>query len=136
LLSPYVFAANPVVATAGGGHDVRAIQRVEPDGALAFYAAIEPGQTLTLAEPTDICAHLARSLDRLAHPVSPLAVIGCDCILRRLEVEQSGADARMSRLLAERGVVGFNTYGEQFNAVHVNQTFTGVAIYPAEDAYG
>ncbi len=112
---------------------MRAIQKVEPDGALSFYAAIEVGLTLTLAEPTDICAHLARSLDRLAHPVRPAAIIGCDCILRRLEVEQKGARAEMSRVLSERGVVGFNTYGEQFNSVHVNQTFTGVAIYPPED---
>ncbi|MBP7000886.1 FIST N-terminal domain-containing protein [Amaricoccus sp.] len=132
-LTPHVFAAHPVLVTAPGGHGVRAIQKVEPDGALSFYAAIEVGLTLTLAEPTDICAHLARSLDRLAHPVRPAAIIGCDCILRRLEVEQKGARAEMSRVLSERGVVGFNTYGEQFNSVHVNQTFTGVAIYPPED---
>ena len=25
-------------------------------------------------------------------------------------------------------VVGFSTYGEQINSVHVNQTFTGIAI--------
>jgi len=25
-------------------------------------------------------------------------------------------------------VIGFNTYGEQFNGMHLNQTFTGVAI--------
>jgi hypothetical protein len=25
-------------------------------------------------------------------------------------------------------VVGFSTYGEQYNGIHVNQTFTGVAI--------
>ncbi|WP_290738082.1 FIST N-terminal domain-containing protein [Amaricoccus sp.] len=132
-LSPYVFAAHPVLVTAAGGHGVRAIQKVEPDGGLSFYAAIETGLTLTLAQPTDICAHLARSLDRLAHPVRPVAVIGCDCILRRLEVEQSGQEGAMSRVLADRGVVGFNTYGEQFNSVHVNQTFTGVAIYPPDD---
>jgi hypothetical protein len=25
-------------------------------------------------------------------------------------------------------VTGFNTYGEQFNSVHVNQTFTGIVL--------
>lgn len=133
LLSPFVFAAHPLVVTAGGGHDVRAVQKLEPDGGLAFYSRIETGQTLTLAEPTDICAHLARSLGRLSRQIQPLAVIGCDCVLRRLEVEHKGASAAMSRVLASFGVIGFNTYGEQFNAVHVNQTFTGVAIYPPED---
>jgi len=31
-------------------------------------------------------------------------------------------------LMAQYGVFGFSTYGEQFNGVHVNQTFTGVAL--------
>ena len=30
--------------------------------------------------------------------------------------------------LERNNVIGFATYGEQFNAMHVNQTFTGVAI--------
>ena len=38
-------------------------------------------------------------------------------------------------------MTGFNTYGEQFNMVHVNQTFTGLAFYPPDSgddlaAYG
>ena len=38
----------------------------------------------------------------------------------------------ISSLLAANNVVGFNTYGEQHNAMHVNQTLTGVAIgWPA-----
>ena len=28
----------------------------------------------------------------------------------------------------DNNVVGFGTFGEQFQAMHVNQTFTGVAI--------
>ena len=39
----------------------------------------------------------------------------------------------MSEVLVRHGVVGFNTYGEQFGGMHVNQTFTGAAIY-APDA--
>ena len=62
----------------------------------------------------------------------PETIIACDCILRRLEVEQVQGLREMSRILAGNNVVGFSTYGEQFNSVHVNQTFTGVAIYPAE----
>jgi hypothetical protein len=36
----------------------------------------------------------------------------------------------MSRILSRHNVVGFSTYGEQFNSMHVSQTLTGVAIYP------
>jgi hypothetical protein len=31
-------------------------------------------------------------------------------------------------MLAENNVIGFSTYGEQFSAMHLNQTFTGVAL--------
>jgi hypothetical protein len=55
-------------------------------------------------------------------------VLGCDCILRTLAEHDSATRTRLSALLAANHVVGFNTYGEQFNAMHVNQTFTGIAI--------
>jgi hypothetical protein len=32
--------------------------------------------------------------------------------------------------LVKHNVRGFSTYGEQIGSIHVNQTFTGVAIYP------
>jgi hypothetical protein len=132
-LTPFIFAAHPVVVTVGGHHHVRAIQKVEDNGDLTFLAAIDEGLVLTLARPHDIASHLESAFDALARPVRPAIIIGCDCILRRLEVEQSQRVRLMSRILSDNNVVGFNTYGEQYNSVHVNQTFTGVAIYPPED---
>ena len=41
---------------------------------------------------------------------------------------QSGLNERVSQLMVDNNVVGFATYGEQFNGMHVNQTFTGVAL--------
>ena len=58
----------------------------------------------------------------------PELVLGCDCILRYLELDQRASRAAVDALLADHNVVGFATYGEQYNAMHVNQTFTGVAI--------
>jgi hypothetical protein len=31
-------------------------------------------------------------------------------------------------ILRDNNVVGFNSYGEQFGGIHINQTFTGIAI--------
>ena len=31
-------------------------------------------------------------------------------------------------MFAANNVIGFSTFGEQFQAMHVNQTFTGAAI--------
>ena len=38
----------------------------------------------------------------------------------------------LSGILSENRVIGFSTYGEQVNSMHVNQTLTGVAIYPPD----
>ena len=50
-------------------------------------------------------------------------------ILRRLEAEQTQQTQGVSAVLARNRVVGFSTYGEQVNGMHVNQTMTGVAIF-------
>ncbi len=49
-------------------------------------------------------------------------------MLRLLEIEQKGIKAKIGQIMTDNNVIGFSTYGEQFNAMHVNQTFTGVAI--------
>jgi hypothetical protein len=51
-----------------------------------------------------------------------------DCVLRRLECEQHGLTDRVGALLAAHRAVGFSTYGEQFNGMHMNQTLVAVAF--------
>jgi hypothetical protein len=129
-LSPFIFAAHPVVVRIGGRHHVRAIRQVEPNGDLIFYSAIDEGLVLTLAEPADMVAHLEGELAALSRPVAPAAILACDCVLRRMEAEERQVSGRLSDILRRYHVTGFSTYGEQLNAMHVNQTLTGVAIYP------
>ena len=123
---------NPVVVRVGGEHFCRSIQKVEDNGDLRFYCAIDEGLVLTVARSTDIVAHLDENLEALAKKTPPDLVLGFDCVLRRLDVETSQKSREMSRVLARHGVMGFNTYGEQYRGMHVNQTFTGVAVYPSD----
>ncbi len=132
-LSAFTFAAHPVVVRFGGTHHVRAIQRVLDNGDLVFFSAIDEGLVLTLAEPEDMAIHLDRELKRIGRGRTPQAIIACDCILRRLEAEQKQRTGAISDILARNKVVGFSTYGEQINGMHVNQTMTGVAIFAPED---
>ena len=106
---------------------------MEPNGDLVFFSAIDEGLVLTLAEPTPIARHLEQALGELDRRGRPEAILACDCILRRLAVEQVQGIREVSSILSDHHVIGFSTYGEQFNSVHVNQTMTGVAIYPAEE---
>lgn len=128
-LTPDVFATSPVVIRIGGDLYVRSIQKVNEDGSLTFYCAIDEGIVLTLATGVDLLENLSASFDRLRQQLGPLRlVLGCDCILRRLEVERRNIGPQLSGILSTNQVIGFSTYGEQWNGMHVNQTFTGVAI--------
>jgi len=128
-LTPMIFANYPVVVRVGNMPYVRSIQKVNEDASLTFFCAIDEGIVLTVAKGLDIAEDLQRLFDELAADIGPPElVIGCDCILRNLEIRQKGLEGRISALMTTNNVVGFNTYGEQFHAMHVNQTFTGVAI--------
>ncbi len=128
-LSPQVFAAYPVMLRIGGEYFVRSIQKVNDDGSLTFFCAIDTGLVLTVAKGTDLLENLEKNLGRLQEELPDMQLLlGCDCILRRLELIQKGELERALPILEAVNFVGFSTYGEQYNGIHVNQTLTGLAI--------
>lgn len=123
------FAAHPPMVRAGGAYHVRSIQSVNPDGSLTFYCAIDNGIVLSIGEPVDRLSQLEGLFDQLEAGVGAIDhVIGFDCVLNRIDAERRQLQRAVSELYARRGVVGFNTYGEQFRAAHINQTLSGLAI--------
>ena len=123
------FAAHPPMVRAGGGHYVRAIQSVNPDGSLTFYCAIDSGVVLTVGQPLDRLSQLETLFDQIDSDVGGIDhVIAFDCVLNRIDAESRQLSGAVSQLYSRRGVVGFNTYGEQFRAAHINQTLSGLAI--------
>jgi hypothetical protein len=55
-------------------------------------------------------------------------IIGFECVLRRLDAESRQVRHGIADLYRRYNVVGFETFGEQYRAMHLNQTFTGIAI--------
>lgn len=129
-LGPAHFATSPVVVLIDGGNYVRAIQKLNPeDNSLTLYCAIEEGLVLRMAKGVDLVTNLEQTFDKIRAEIGrPQLVLGCDCILRNLEVTQSGQRQRVAKIFRDHNMVGFATYGEQFRGVHVNQTLTGIAI--------
>ncbi len=135
-LNAVLFAAHPVMVRVAGSYYVRSIQRPEGEDGLRFFCAIDEGLVLTLAKGQDLVSNLQNRFDQLEAEIGkPELVIGCDCIFRKLELEQYPDKKRqVSDILVNHNVYGFNTYGEQVAGMHVNQTFTGVAIgWSADD---
>lgn len=123
------FAATPVVVLIDGTDYVRSIQRANPDGSLNFYCAIEEGVILRVAHAGDILASLTKVFAGIREEIgAPLLTLGCDCTLRKQEIMQKHLEDEISAELIRNNTVGFNTYGEQYAGIHINQTFTGIAI--------
>ncbi len=128
-LSAEIFGERTLMVKIGGEFYVRSIQKAGTDGSLTFYSAIEQGVVLTVASPGDLIADLRDMFAALQEELGPpQLVIGFDCVLRGLEMERRQVRHLAGRIMAENNVVGFATYGEQYHAMHLNQTFTGVAI--------
>jgi len=128
-LTPAVFSRSPLLLKLGSEHYVRSIQRCNEDHSLSFYCAIAKGIVLRLGKAVSPIDAFEKAFAGVRCKVPhPAVIIGFDCILRRLEFEQNGLFERIGQLLSQHRVVGFSTYGEQFNALHMNQTFTGLVI--------
>ena len=128
-LDAFSFASHPVLVRVGGAYYARSIQRMNPDGSLSFFCAIDEGMVLTAARARN---PVGATLDLFAETREEIGdvslYLGFECVLRRLDAEQHQFAREMSELYRENRVVGFHTYGEQYRSMHVNQTLTGVAI--------
>ena len=128
-LDAFSFAAHPVLVRVGGAYYARSIQRMDPDGSLRFFCAVDEGMVLTVARERDPVDATSDLLKEITDDLGEVSIfIGFECVLRRLDVEQHQLSREMSELYRRNNVIGFQTYGEQYRSMHVNQTLTGVAI--------
>lgn len=128
-LGPFSFASYPLVVKVGGDYYCRSIRNMNPDGSLSFFCAIDEGLVLTVARPQDIVQSTADALAAIDRDLGGIDfVLGFDCILRRLDAETRQVRHQVDEVYKRYGVIGFQTYGEQFNGMHLNQTLTGIAF--------
>ena len=134
-LSPRVFAENPALMRQNRSYHVRAIHLANPDGSLSFLCSVDDGLLLTLGRGKEIVSAVEAGLDlQGGRGARPDFVLGFDCILRRLEIEQKGLSDQVSEVFRRRRVLGLNTFGEQYRGLHLNQTFAGVAFFDPVEA--
>jgi hypothetical protein len=135
-IGPDTFSRYPLILRHSKDTHVRSIQKINSDGSLTFYCAIDEGVVLRVAERLDMCDALEQSLFQAEKSVgNVLFTLGFDCALRRLESREFNYDKRISDLSKRFNIIGFCTYGEQSNSLHVNQTFSGVVVGEIPDEY-
>lgn len=128
-LGPFSFASYPLVVKIGGDYYCRSIRNMNRDRSLSFFCAIDEGLVFTVATPTDIVAATEKTLKSVSEQIGGIDfVLGFDCVLRRLDAETRQVRHKVEQVYKKNNIVGFHTYGEQYNAMHLNQTLTGVAF--------
>ncbi len=125
---------NPLTFQCNGELYVRSIQTINEDGSITFFCGIEEGMVLDIGGHEDMTGALGEEL-RAASAARGAAdfVLGFNCILRSLEAREGDTNARLGAVLRELSpsMIGFDTYGEQLNGLHINQTLVAVAIRDA-----
>lgn len=135
-LNSHAFALYPLAVHVGDNLYIRSVQQVNDDLSLTFFCAIDTGIVLTKVHDEGMVEHFAALMMDVTDRIGPTQlVIGYDCIHRCIEAETKSLKERLSELYREHHVLGFNTYGEQCNGLHVNHSFTGVAIGVAEPGF-
>lgn len=129
-VNPAIYSQHPFVMRLRGRDFIRSIGHIDADRTLNLFCAVEEGLVLRLGHEVPVLPSIATAFADVDATLggAPSLVIGCDCILRRLEFGQRKNDRDVAAMYAGHNVFGFSTYGEQFNSSHVNQTFTGVAF--------
>lgn len=123
------FASHPLCVCFGGDCYVRSIKEVYEDGSFSFYCAIDEGIVFTLSEVHDMVAGIESTFRTIQEAIGkPQLVLGFDCLLRRMMSEINQSKGKINQLFRDNRVIGFNTYGEQVHGMHLNQTFSGIAI--------
>jgi hypothetical protein len=128
-LTPMSFASHPVVVKVGGEYYCRSIQKMNPDGSLSFFCAIDDGIVLSIAQPKGMVESTRGALRDVGERLGGIdVVLAFDCVLRRLDARNRQVFRDMSELYRANNVIGFGTYGEQYRSMHLNQTLTGIAF--------
>lgn len=128
-LNEAAFAQHPLGVRVGENLYVRSIQRVNDDLSLTFFCAIDTGIVLTKLRDVGMIEQFQVMMREAQEAIGETQiVIGCDCIHRLVEAEANGLVRDLSTLYRKHRVIGFNTYGEQRDGLHLNHSFTGIAL--------
>jgi len=128
-LNSFSFASYPTIVRVGGEHFCRSIQKCNDDGSMSYFCAIDDGIVLSIARAVDMVEATDKALQDVDRKLGGTDVIlGFDCVLRRLDAVNRQVVRGLSEVYEKNHVIGFGTYGEQYQSMHLNQTFTGIAF--------
>ncbi len=125
-LNEDVFMKHPLALSFEDEYYMRSIFKViNEERALMFFSRITEGTSVTIMRPGQILQETQDVIKKIQHEMQDIsAIIAFNCILRYRESEREGNLEELIDDISIAPLLGFNTYGEQYNGMHINQTMT------------
>lgn len=121
--APKHFMHNPLGLFIEDEPYVRSPQQIKGSSML-FYCSVMEGMELSLLEGTDVIGDTRTAIEQAKSELGNISgLINFNCILRTLELRQSGLDQVYGELFSDIPTIGFSSYGEEYIG-HINQTAT------------
>jgi len=123
------FSMYPLMLNIANQWYIRSISYVNPNYSLQFHCAIDLGLPLRIGTGKNIVQRLRDEIENIEDRFDEIYfTLGCDCILRRLEIINKNYTKKIENLLQRINFIGFSSYGEQYNGIHFNQTLVAVVV--------
>lgn len=130
------FVTHPLGLKIGENYYLRSPREIKEGKGLKFFSRVNNKTRLTVMAPGDLIKETRDAVETIQNKFSEIkAMIVFNCFLRYIESEIEKKTADISNILQIAPVCGFNTYGEQINGLHINQTLT-MLVFGEEDKNG
>ncbi len=124
-----VLCDHPFVVRIGGKYYARGILDVDENDHMHFACAIDEGVVFSISHPRHPIRTLRSELESVHREIGPIGLtIGIECAFRKLENERRQLTHEMAGLCRDYNIVGFSSFGEQYNSIHMNHSFSGIAL--------
>lgn len=124
------FMSNPIGRRFNDEIFIASPFRIIENGAIEFYCQVFEGSIVELLEPQDAVVTLQHTLHTFTNDFKEIeGVIACNCILRKLQFQNQRLFPMLnSQLKTLPQLVGFCSYGEQWNKSLINQTLVMIGF--------
>ncbi len=127
---PNCFASNPLGRLISDSVWISTPVSVVDGKSITIYSAIAQNTTVKILKPIDTVTEAKKTVEVIKQNLPDCkGVILFNCTYRYLQLKKENTLSTIFDEFSNCGAVcGFNTYGEQLNKLHINQTLTLIAF--------
>lgn len=128
-LDDTVLHCNPVSIKQYGQYFLRSPMEILPDGSIRFACFIEYGEQVHLMQQCCLIETTREAMTNLQATLGTVTGMVCvNCAGRYSGIVANHLQEEITQILGFAPFIGFNSYGEQYNNLHMNQTLTLMAF--------